>query len=85
MVLLNGLRMIVIIRYYNYNSNSRYSKLVLNAFLRRVVQIIGSEIIQINVKVFSKIEGTFSELHLGYPHENISNFKKYILRLSEAY
>ena len=49
------------------------------------MQIIGSEIIQINDKVFSKIEGTFSELHLGYPHENISNFKKYILRLSEAY
>ena len=34
---------------------------------------------------FFQIEGTFSELYPERPHENISNFKKYILRLTEAY
>ena len=37
------------------------------------------------INVF-QIEGTFFELHAGHPpHENISKFKKYVLRLSEAY
>ena len=31
------------------------------------------------------MEGTFSELHFVHPHKNISNFKKNILRVSEAY
>ena len=31
------------------------------------------------------MEGTFSELHFVLPHKNISNFKKNILRVSEAY
>ena len=42
--------------------------------------VISSEIIQTDDK-FSKIESTFSEVNPGYPHVNISNFKKYILRL----
>ena len=29
--------------------------------------------------------GTFSELHPGHPQENKSNFRVYILRLSETY
>ena len=44
-----------------------------------------SKFYQTDDKTFSKIEGTFSDLHPGYPLENISNFEKYILRLSEAY
>ena len=34
---------------------------------------------------FSEIAGTFSELNPKHPHENISNFKKHISRLSGAY
>ena len=72
--------MIVIIRTcYNlfYNSDSlAINQIALERnFLWRGAQIIGSEIIQTDNKVFSEIEGTFSELHLGYTHENISNLK----------
>ena len=35
--------------------------------------------------MFSKIEGTSSEVNPGHPYENISNFKKYIMRFSGAY
>ena len=34
---------------------------------------------------FFKKEGKFSELRPGHLHENVSNFKKSILRLNEAY
>ena len=34
---------------------------------------------------FYKIEGSFSGVNAGYPQENISNFKKFVLRLSGAY
>ena len=33
---------------------------------------------------FSKIEGTFSEVNPGHPHENISNFKNCILTFSRG-
>ena len=56
-----------------------------NNIFRTGAQIISSEIIQTDDRHFSKMEDIVLEVNPGHSHENISNFKKYILRLSRAY
>ena len=72
MALLNVARMVVISQtcfncYYNSNFLARQEL--------RGAQIIGSEIIETRDKTFPKVR-TFSEVHHGHPHENISNLSK---------
>ena len=60
-------------------------KLVLNAtFHEEESKQLSRKSFKQMTKFFQR-EGIFSELHSGRPHENISNFKKYILGLIEAY
>ena len=60
-------------------------KLVLNAtFHEEESKQLSRKSFKQMTKFFQR-EGIFSELHPGRPHENISNFKKYILGLIEAY
>ena len=64
--------------YYNSSFLARQQLSLKRDFSRGGAQIIISEIIQTDDKNFSKIESMFFEVNPRRPHENISNFKKYI-------